>query len=136
MDKRRVIFAGLLALILALSVGVANAGKEPAVPPPLAEVQPSEPTQGNRTVEGLIQEFLQTHAQAEPQCPRVSTPPGSDVLNVHCTLGPPADYFAEGKVLGMTDAEARAYAAKAEADQRAMLSRMHSTLPPPPGVPR
>ncbi|MCA1670781.1 MAG: hypothetical protein LC799_00775 [Actinobacteria bacterium] len=67
-------------------------------------------------------------------------PPGcpgdvQNVQNIHRTVGAAPDHYAQGKALGMTDDEARAYAARTEVAQQQLMNQMLAaiaTIPPPP----
>ena len=84
----------------------------------------------------LIGPTLERH----PLPPQAGLPgwacPGTEgVQNIHVRVGPAPDYFAEGKSMGMTDAQARAHVAEIEAAQRDLEQQMLNTLatlPPPP----
>jgi hypothetical protein len=84
----------------------------------------------------LIGPTLERHPLPPVSMPAGWACPGSEgVQNIHVRLGAPPDYFAEGKAMGMTDDQARSYAAGVEASQRALEDQMRATiaaLPPPP----
>jgi hypothetical protein len=110
---------------------VANAGKGSA---PRAELVPAQPAQGNLNLEDIRR--LGPSLEAHPLPAQVGLPgcPGDvqNVQNIHVRLGPPPDYYAEGKAMGMTDDQARTHAAEVAAAQQQMLNQALATIPPPP----
>jgi hypothetical protein len=118
------------ACALVIIVGVVNAGREPAVQVP---AQASQPT---LNLDDVLNQAGRSGALVSQPLPPVSLPwppcPGTeDIQNIHVSLSPTPDYVAEGKAQGMTEDQARAYAAKVVADQQEMLRRTLATVPPP-----
>lgn len=69
---------------------------------------------------------------AQPGLPGWACLGTENVQNIHVGLSPGPDYFAEGKSMGMTDAQARAHVAKIEAELEQQMLNTLATLPPPP----
>jgi hypothetical protein len=113
---------------------MANAGKDP--------VRVQTPAQPSSAIDGYFDQAEPAASSLEPQpLPPVSFPPGwacpgtGDIENIHVRLSPAPDYFAQGKAMGMTDDQARAYVAQmvaAEKDLHDQMLRTIATLQPPP----
>jgi hypothetical protein len=140
-SNRRIVSSALLVAVCAtvVVVGVANAGKEPEA---RVEAPLTQPAEFRSTLEQILEQArLMAPSQERSALPPVSTPagwacPGTEgVQNIHVRLSPPPDYFAQGKAVGMSDADARAYVAEMAAVEKAMQEQMLATvatLPPPP----
>jgi hypothetical protein len=127
--------AALLIVVscaLVVVLGVFKAGTQPAPPPPPTTVVAStERHDGldDRTVNDIVDKAIQ------------ALPPGvggggGDIVNIHRRLESPEDFYLEGKARGMTDEEARAYAAGMwAAAQEAVKSIIGGTVPPPTSKP-
>ena len=146
MNTRRIVWSTVLVGVCALIVivGVATAGNGSAPRDEALLTQPASATRQTMedTLEDVLEQAKQIGASLErhPLAP-VSLPPGwacpgtENIQNVHVRLGPLPEHFNEGKAMGMSDDQARSYAAGIKASQQAMQEQMLATiatLPPPP----
>ena len=141
---RRVVSSTLLVAVCALIVvlAMANAGKGTAPRREVVMTQPVPAVPPGHTMEDIMEQAKLMGATLErhplppaPGLPSWACPGTEGVQNIHVRVGPAPDYFAEGKSLGMTDAQAHAHVAGMATAQRDLEQQMLKTLatvPPPP----